>query len=324
MGDLQSSASKLEGRSRVQRSRTSANVGGESILEFSQSPATMAATPQPFLKWAGGKRALLPEIRARVPEFAGRYIEPFLGAGAVFFDQKPERMKIVSDFNEDLVEVYEAIRDHPQGLMEALRKHSNTKEHYYTVRAWDREPNFKSRSKIERAARFIFLNKTNYNGLYRVNASGQMNVPFGDQKNPDWLQEDVIHSVSDYLNAASSDGTLATKFISGDYRLALGHAVPGDWIYLDPPYADTFTHYQSGGFNIQDQTELRDQVISLTQRGIPVLLSNSDVPVIRALYGDSEVFTIETVKVRRAIGAALSSRRLVNEVLISNYSAVGL
>ena len=308
----------------MMRSKTNAMAGGESVLEASQSLSITAATPQPFLKWAGGKRALLPEIRARVPEFAGRYIEPFLGAGAVFFDQKPERTKIVSDFNADLVEVYEVIRDHLQDLMAALRMHSNTKEHYYTVRAWDREPDFKSRSKIERAARFIFLNKTNYNGLYRVNASGQMNVPFGDQKNPDWLQEDVLQSVSDYLNTLSADGTFATKLISGDYRLALGQALPGDWIYLDPPYADTFTHYQSGGFNIQDQTELRDQVVNLTHRGIPVLLSNSDVPVIRELYEDTELFTIDIVRVRRAIGAAVSSRRLVNEVLISNYSAAGI
>lgn len=306
------------------RSRTSARVGGESVLELSQSPPVTPAPPQPFLKWAGGKRALLPEIRARIPEFEGRYIEPFLGAGAVFFDQKPERVKIVSDFNEDLVEVYEVIRDHLPALIAELREHSNTKEHYYSVRAWDREPDYKSRSKIERAARFIFLNKTNYNGLYRVNASGQMNVPFGDQKNPDWLQEDVLNSVSDYLNAVSSDGTPSTKFISGDYRLSLRLSAPGDWIYLDPPYAETFTHYQSGGFSIEDQTELRDQLISITQRGIPVLLSNSDVPVIRELYGDNEIFTIETVRVRRAIGAAVSSRRLVNEVLISNYSAAGL
>lgn len=285
--------------------------------------ATFVA-PQPFLKWAGGKRALLGEIRLRTPQYTGKYIEPFLGAGALLFDQSPVAPKVVSDYNRDLVEVYEVIRDTPDALLTALRSHVNNEAHYYAVRAWDRAPDWSTRSKVDRAARFIYLNKTNYNGLYRVNAAGQMNVPFGGQSNPDWIQSEVIASVSDFLNAKGPDGSFLTTILTGDYRLALAHAGAGDWVYLDPPYADTFTHYQSGGFTESDQTALRDEVLALTSKGVPVLLSNSDVPLIRDLYGDRSVFHIDRVSVRRAIGATAASRGNVDEVMVNNYGAVGL
>lgn len=293
------------------------------VLNLAEDTTSTFIEPQPFLKWAGGKRALLGEIRLRTPNFEGTYIEPFLGAGAVLFDQDRERSKIVSDYNSELIDVYETIRDHPQLLINELRTHVNTEEHYYEVRAWDRTPDFAKRSKIQRAARFIFLNKTNYNGLYRVNAAGQMNVPFGGQSNPDWIQEDVLLSVSDFLNVRDEDDNLRTTLMRGDYRLALKHAKPGDWVYLDPPYAETFTHYQSGGFTTQDQTDLRDEILALTRRGVPVLMSNSDVELIRDLYQDRSVFEIDTVVVRRAIGATTSSRGNVNEVMVSNFPGLG-
>ena len=287
------------------------------------------SAPQPFLKWAGGKRALLSEIRDRTPSFTGKYIEGFLGAGAVLFDQDPHRRKVISDYNNDLIEVYEVIRDEPKQLLKALRSHSNTSEHYYAVRAWDREPGFLKRNKVQRAARFIFLNKTNYNGLNRVNASGQMNVPFGKQSNPDFIQEAVILSVSDFLNQRNKRGDLLTTLLSGDYRKALHKARAGDWVYLDPPYApisvtSSFVGYATGGFTVQDQTDLRDEIVKLTERGIPVLLSNSDVPLIRELYRDAGIFDIEGVSVRRAIAASTASRGRVSEVLINNYRAAGL
>ena len=281
-------------------------------------------SPRPFLKWAGGKRALLEEIRNRTPEYAGKYIEPFLGAGAVLFDQDFYRKKVVSDFNSDLIEVYETIRDKPNELLAALRKHKNSKEHYYEVRAWDREKTYYSRkTKVQRAARFIFLNKTNYNGLYRVNAAGQMNVPFGTQANPDWIQKDLILSVSTFLNARADSGEFLNTFMSGDYKEALKIAKPGDWVYLDPPYADTFTHYQSGGFSDQQQAELRNEILRLTELKIPVLLSNSNAPIIRELYSDKSMFNIELVTVRRAIGSASESRVKTQEVLINNYKKIG-
>jgi DNA adenine methylase len=305
--------------SRKQRGRLAAKVNN---LAQTLEPALIS--PQPFLKWAGGKRALLAEIRLRTPNYSGKYIEPFLGAGALLFDQAPNVPKVVSDYNRDLVEVYEVIRDDPDALLAALRSHVNNETHYYNVRAWDRAPDWSSRSKVDRAARFIYLNKTNYNGLYRVNASGQMNVPFGGQANPDWIQSDVIASVSDFLNAKAQDGTLLTTILTGDYRLALAHAGAGDWVYLDPPYADTFNHYVSGGFTVEHQTELRDEVLALTAKGVPVLLSNSDVPLIRDLYGDRDIFHIDRVQVRRAIGATVASRGNVDEVMVNNYRAVGV
>ncbi len=280
--------------------------------------------PQPFLKWAGGKRALLDEIRRRTPDFEGTYIEPFLGAGAVLFEQSPDRAKIVSDFNTELIDVYETIRDTPGQLIEELLTHKNNKDHYYEVRSWDRHPDFSARSQVERAARFIYMNKTNYNGLYRVNSAGQMNVPFGGQQNPDWVQKELIWSVSDFLNNQDGEGNFRTKIMRGDYRVALKQALPGDWVYLDPPYAGTFTQYQSAGFSSQNQVELRDEILVLTELGVHVLLSNSDVGLIRELYADDTCFKIDTVEVRRAIGSSVESRMKVNEVLISNVPGLGL
>ena len=287
--------------------------------------AVPAVAPRPFLKWAGGKRALLAEIRLRTPAFEGKYIEPFLGAGAVLFDQDAERRKVVSDYNKDLIDVYEVIRDKPEELLSALRGHVNTAEHFYEVRAWDREADFyEKRSKVERAARFCLLNRLGYNGLYRVNSLGYVNSPYGRHSNPDWVQEAVIKSVSEFLNSTDADGERATTILSGDYKVALEKAAPGDWVYLDPPYAETFTNYQSGGFTVQHQTELRDAALELTAKRIPFLLSNSDVPLIHELYGDRENFSIDIVSVRRAIGSNVESRGQVNEVMINNYKAVGL
>lgn len=284
-------------------------------------------SPQPFLKWAGGKRALLGEIRTRTPEYSGSYIEPFLGAGAVLFDQSPEQRKFVSDYNQNLIEVYEAIRDTPDELLEELRSHENTEEHYYEVRAWDRDESFSARSKISRAARFIFLNKCGYNGLYRVNSRGEMNVPYGSSINPDYINEATIRSVSDFLGKTDLDGNFLTTITYGDYKKTLEAAQAGDWVYLDPPYAPlsptaSFVAYSQDGFTEKDQETLRDQAVELTERGVFVLLSNSNVPHIQSLYSETGHFEIDTVDVRRAIAASSSSRGNVSEVLVNNYKAV--
>jgi DNA adenine methylase len=291
-----------------------ANVAGQ----------TEATQPQPFLKWAGGKRGLLDEIAKRTPFFTGTYIEPFLGAGAVFFTQQALRKKVVSDFNSDLMEVYEVIRDEPEKLINELRKHRNTSEHFYEVRDWDRRASFKRRSRIGRAARFIFLNKTAYNGLYRVNRSGQHNVPFAGQMNPDWVQEETIRNVSAFLNTRDLSGAFTSLLISGDYRDSLSYATPDSWVYLDPPYAENFSDYQSEGFTAQDQVDLRDAVVELTKNKVPFLLSNSDVKQIWDIYQEPKgLFQIEKVNVRRAIGSKVSSRGVISELMINNYKAVG-
>lgn len=274
--------------------------------------------PSPFLKWAGGKRGLLHEILPVIPDFTGRYIEPFLGAGAVLFAVDFDKA-LVNDFNENLIEVYEVIKSEPEKLIKALKKHVNDKEHFLSVRAWDRAPGFSDRTPVERAARFIYLNKTGFNGLYRVNSQGFFNVPFGGQKNPDFIAEDNIRHVSQYLKNVS--------FTSGDYRHATKKAKPGDFVYLDPPYdpisaTASFVAYNESGFGKADQEELRDEVVRLTKLGVPVLLSNSDTPFIRDLYADKKLFRIRSVEVRRAISAKASSRGMIGEVLVDNYAAV--
>lgn len=282
---------------------------------------------RPFLKWAGGKRALLPEILPRVPDFSGRYIEPFLGAGAVMFAMPESKPKIVNDFNKDLVEVYESIKEFPHELIRNLRQHENTKEHFLQVRSWDRRDDFIRRDPVERAARFIYLNRTCFNGLYRVNSNGQFNVPFGNYAKPDLVLTKTIQDASEFLNAKDSTGKPLVSISSGDYRNATSLAMQGDFVYLDPPYdpvspTAAFVAYQQDGFSRQDQAELRDEILRLTALKVPVLLSNSDTPFIRELFADSSVFEIESVKVNRTIGASAASRKKAGEVLVNNSRGI--
>jgi DNA adenine methylase len=283
-----------------------------------QAALELVSKPNPFLKWAGGKRGLLHEILPKVPDFTGRYIEAFLGAGAVLF-AVDFKSALVNDFNEDLIEVYEVIKGQPEQLIKELKKHVNEKEHFLAVRSWDRLPNFSKRTPVERAARFIYLNKTGFNGLYRVNSKGYFNVPFAAQKNPDFIAEENIRKVSEYLKAVT--------FTSGDYRLATKKAKPGDFVYLDPPYdpisvTSSFVAYNTIGFDQSDQESLRDEVVRLTKLGVHVLLSNSDTKFIRGLYKDKDLFRIRSVEVRRAISAKTSSRGMIGEVLVDNFNAV--
>lgn len=282
---------------------------------------------RPFLKWAGGKRALLPEILPRVPQFNGRYIEPFLGAGAVMFAMASPRPKVINDFNVDLIEVYESIRDFPEELIRHLRQHVNSKEHFLAVRSWDRRDDFIRRDPVERAARFIYLNRTCFNGLYRVNSKGQFNVPFGNYEKPDLVLTKTIHDASEFLNSKDPKGKPLVSIYSGDYRNATSLAKQGDFVYLDPPYdpvsaTAAFVSYQQDGFNREDQAELRDEILRLTSLKVPVLLSNSDTPFIRDLFADSSVFEIESVKVSRTIGASVASRRKAGEVLVNNSKGI--
>lgn len=284
-------------------------------------------TPQPFLKWAGGKRALLPEILPLIPVGIPAYHEPFLGAGAVLFAQPRGIPRFANDYNAELVAVYEAIRDDVDGLLEELRTHRHSKKEFLAVRAWDRTPDFLNRSPAARAARFIYLNKCGFNGLYRVNRQGHFNVPFGQQKNPDFVSEENLRAVSDFLRERDEQGSLRVSLTSGDYRAALRTVERGHFVYCDPPYdpissTSAFTAYHEDGFGQQDQTSLRDEVLRLTEVGAQVLLSNSDTPLIRSLYKDRRIFTVRQVQVRRAIAARGASRGAIAEVLVDNFKAV--
>lgn len=289
-------------------------------MDKTELPTAKSLSPAPFLKWAGGKRGLLHEILPRIPKFDGTYIEPFVGAGAVLFNV-PCKQALVNDFNENLIEVYQVIKNTPEALLEALMRHENTKDHYLHVRALDRAPGFAELPAVDRAARFIFLNKTGFNGLYRVNSKGYFNVPFGAQANPDFIAQENILRVSSFLKKV--------KFMTGSYKEATKLAKPGDFVYLDPPYdplssTSSFVAYSESGFTKADQVTLRDEMLRLTQAGVPVLLSNSDTPFIRELYSDASTFRISSVSVRRAISAKSSGRGMIGEVLVDNYGAVGV
>lgn len=271
---------------------------------------------QPFLKWAGGKRQLLPLLRPLLPAKYKRYYEPFLGGGAVFFDQQP-RHAVVNDFNEELINCYQVIKDAPEELLEATCRHINTSEHFYAVREMDRSPKIGLLTNVERAARIIYLNKTCFNGLFRVNSQGQFNVPFGDYKNPVIADPAIIRAISRYLNQAN------ITFRNQDFEDAVLDTQKGDFVYCDPPYdpiSDTasFTGYSLNGFNHREQVRLRNLCDRLSLRGVMVLQSNSDTPFIRELYS-GQGYTILSVQGRRAINSNPSRRGKVDEVFILNY-----
>ena len=277
---------------------------------------------RPYLKWAGGKRQLLPEIREHLPsDIDGlRYFEPFVGAGALFFDMLPISAEI-NDYNVDLMHTYTVIRDHIDELITALRLHRelNSEEHYYFVRELDRnKETYGALTVVQRAARLIYLNKTCYNGLYRVNAQGMFNVPYGRYINPAICDEPLLRSIHDYMNREDVDIDISC----GDFAAAVENAGHGAFIYFDPPYhsADNtnFTGYQAGGFNDGEQLRLRDVFSARTDAGAKCLLSNSDTPFIREIYSD-ERYEIIPVKAKRAINSNGAGRGEVDEVIIKNW-----
>lgn len=184
---------------------------------------------KPFVKWAGGKRQLLPEINQYLPKTIKRYFEPFVGGGAVFLNMQFPNTTI-NDFNGELTNAYAVVKDNVDELITILMQHqnSNSSEYYYQVRSWDRDGQLSQKTNIERAARFIYLNKTGFNGLFRVNSQGQINVPYGRYKNPAIVNEEVLRAVSVYLNKSN------VKIYNGDYEDALKQCKPGDFVYLDP------------------------------------------------------------------------------------------
>ena len=274
------------------------------------------ALVKPFLKWAGGKRQLLPEIREHIPETFNSYYEPFLGAGAVFFDLLPTKA-IVNDFNEQLMLTYRVIRDSVDELIRILDIHKarNSRDYFYEIRALDRNKHvFDLLPDVDKAARLIYLNKTCFNGLYRVNSRGEFNAPYGRYKNPTICEAEVLRAVSHYLNSHE------VQLLCKDFADAVADASRGDFVYFDPPYFSSdntnFTSYQAEGFDASEQERLRDVFAELSDRGVKCLLSNSDTEFIRELYSGFEVRTVSAI---RAINADVNGRGRVNEVLVRNW-----
>lgn len=269
----------------------------------------------PVVKWVGGKRQLLGEITPLLPKRITSYCEPFLGGGAVLFSIQPTKA-IVNDLNQDLITVYEVIRDDVESLLESLKKHENTPEYFYNIRDMDRDKEaYQAMSKTEKASRLIYLNKTCYNGLFRVNSSGEFNSPFGYYKNPSIVNEPILRAVSNYFNASN------IAFYSEDFSETLKRVRKGGFVYLDPPYdpvSDTanFTGYNKSGFDRKEQTRLKQCCDDLTRRGVKFMLSNSATEFIKELYEDYE---ITIVKAKRAINSDSSKRGPIEEVLIRNY-----
>lgn len=271
----------------------------------------------PFLKWAGGKGKLLPQLLPLLPSDIKerRYFEPFLGGGALFFSLAPSRA-LLSDTNSALVNTYVQVRDSVESLIFTLRRLATTHDSdaYYRVR--ERYNTDESLDAVALAAMFIYLNKTCFNGLHRVNRDGHFNVPAGRYTNPRILDGAGLRAASEALWGAQLYAT--------DFENVLSAAKPGDFVYFDPPYEPvsetaSFTSYAKGGFSRVDQTRLRDACRELDRRGCLFMLSNSDVPFIRDLYAG---FRIDTVTAARAINSDASKRGKVSEIVVRNYAEV--
>lgn len=278
----------------------------------------IAEKPKPFVKWVGGKRQLLKQFRRLnlyPPEkfdiTKGRYFEPFVGGGAVFFDLLPEK-GFLSDLNKELVTAYNVIRDDVDGLINSLKKHKKDKEYFMKIRSQD--PSRLSDRAV--ASRFIFLNRTCFNGLYRVNSKGSFNVPFGKYTNPMICDEDNLRKVSKALQGI--------EIKHQDYKEILKKAKKGDFVYFDPPYypvskTASFTSYTAEAFLDREQLELRDTLLALSKRGCFVMLSNSDTPFVNKIYSGHKEVRITKVEAGRAINSKGAGRGKITEVLVTNY-----
>jgi DNA adenine methylase len=271
--------------------------------------------PKPFLKWAGGKGRLLPELIARLPDRFEAYHEPHVGSGALFFELAARGVlakAYLSDVNPSLIETYLAIRDQVEDVISILHKHrkKHDQDYYYLVRAIDPA----RLSPVGRAARVIYLNKTCYNGLYRENKRGQFNVPFGRYQNPAICDAANLRAVSRVLQGVVIE--------QRGYTSTLDYAQPGDFVYFDPPYhplsaTSSFTAYDRHGFAADDQRGLHNVFAELARRGVFVMLSNSDTHFICDLY---DGFKIERVYASRAINSKANGRGKIAELIIRNYS----
>jgi DNA adenine methylase len=296
--------------------------GAENACSAIVLPMQAAAVPaprgegklaaSPFVKWAGGKGQLLSQLNPFFPPPSsyGRYFEPFLGGGAVYFHLQPARA-VLSDLNEELITTYEVIRDKLDDLLASLQKHKDGAEYYYWVRALPRE---RKLSDVQRASRFIFLNKRCYNGLYRVNSKGEFNVPIGRHKTPPRIFDEAnLRATSRLLRGA--------ELRVASYEMSLALAGKGDFVYLDPPYQPLsatayFTSYTKVSFGEADQARLAEVLQELDSRGARFLLNNHDTPSLRRMYAG---FNMGVAMASRMINSRADKRGEVAELIVTNY-----
>jgi len=268
---------------------------------------------RPFIKWVGGKRQLLDVIKKHIPKDFERYFEPFVGGGALFFEIQKEK-SFINDYNPELTNLYEVVKTNPNDLIKDLQKHKNEEDYYYHLRSLDRDPaKYKKLSRVQRASRFIFLNKTGYNGLYRVNKKGYNNVPYGRYKNPTIFDEENILECSKLLQS--------TIITTGDFENIKEFVKEGDFIYLDPPYVplnatSNFTAYTDRGFDNDMQFRLKELCDFINSKGANFLQSNSHTDFVLDLYKDYEIVTVEA---NRSLNCKAEGRGKIREVLVKNY-----
>ena len=266
----------------------------------------------PIVKWVGGKRQLMPELLKNLPKSFERYFEPFVGGGALFFNLQPDNAYI-SDMNEELINLYQVVKNDVTALIEDLSKHENSKEYFLNVRELDKFDDYKNLSPVKRASRFIYLNRTCFNGLYRVNARGEFNVPFGSYKNPRIVEDNNLFNVSNLLKR--------TEIKCADFSDVVGFTKSGDFVYFDPPYVplnltSNFTSYTKDGFGLEQQEKLKKVCDELNARGVTFMLSNSDTDFIKELYSD---YDLNIVYASRQVNSKASGRGKITEVLVKNY-----
>ena len=270
---------------------------------------------KPFIKWVGGKRQLIAQFQELFPKDFNNYHEPFLWGGAVFFAIQ-KKQSFLSDINEELINTYQVIKNSPEKLINFLKTLEYSKEQFLKIRSWDRQDNWQEKySKIERAWRFIYLNRTCFNGLYRVNSLGQFNVPFGKYKNPDFVQEENILNISELLNKTKAQIKVAS------FEEVLKNAQKGDFVYFDPPYdvlteSANFTSYDKSWFGQDMQKKLAEVCRRLDKKWVKFMLSNHNTPFIREIY---KGFDFKIVKARRNVNSKGNGRGEVEEVVVRNY-----
>ncbi len=267
----------------------------------------------PFIKWAGGKRRVIPELEKRLPKKFNRYFEPFIGGGAFLFYLQHHTSSI-SDMNGELINLYLTVRDSVDELIADLELHENSSDYFYNIRNLDRDLNsYNQLSNVERASRFIYLNKSCFNGLYRVNSKGQFNVPFGKYKKPIYFDRENLERCSQFLQKVD--------IRLGDFTVFRDEVQKGDFFYFDPPYfpvteTSNFTSYTKDGFGLDEQKRLLEFAKEIDSKGGYFLISNSYSPEILEFYRD---FYIDIIEVGRAINSKGSGRGRVKEILVRNY-----
>ncbi len=270
---------------------------------------------KPFVKWVGWKRQLIKQFESLYPKQFNNYFEPFLWGWAVFFNIQRKK-SFLSDVNEELINLYQVIKNKPKDLIKLLEQEIVSKDRFLEIRLWDRQENWQAKySDIQRAMRFVYLNRTCFNGMYRVNSKWEYNVPFGKYSNPDIVQRETILNASALLNKTKAEIKLQS------FEAVLQKAESWDFVYFDPPYdvlteSANFTSYNESGFGRDMQEKLRDVFVALDKKWVNLMLSNHNTPFIREIFA---WYRFEIVKAKRNINSKGDWRGAVEEIVVMNY-----